>query len=90
MLLYYARIHVLHKLIPQNRIKTADTIRIGGMVIIKRGGGNEGKKQTTVTIGRRKEKHSNISTAHWIVDLGFANYTDKTDYAAATSQRLYN
>ena len=66
--------------------KTADTIRIGGMVIIKRGNGNEGKKQTTVTIGKSKNRYSNISTAHWIVDLGFANYTDKTDYASATSQ----
>ena len=36
--------------------KAADTIRIGGMVIIKRGNGNEGKKQTTVTIGKRKEQ----------------------------------
>ncbi len=65
--------------------KTADTIRIGGMIIIKRGNGSETKKQTTVTIGRRKHKYSNISTANWIVDLGFTNYTDKTDYTSATS-----
>jgi len=66
---------------------TADTIRIGGMVIIKRGGGNENKRQTTVTLGnRRKKQHSNISTAHWVVDLGFANYDDKTNYSSATSQ----
>ena len=66
---------------------TADTIRIGGMVIIKRGNGNDGRNHTTVTLGnRKKNKRSNISTAHWIVDLGFANYSDKTVYASATSQ----
>src|ERR1044072_2766847 len=64
--------------------KTADTIRIGGMIIIKRGG-TEGSGRT-ITLSRRKKKHSNISTAHWIVDLGFANYIDKTDYGAVTSQ----
>ena len=66
---------------------TADTIRIGGMVIIKRGNSDDGKKHTSITLGNKKQKkHSNISTAQWIVDLGFANYIDKTDYSAATSQ----
>ena len=52
---------------------TGDTIRIGGMVIIKRSDGNDGRNHTTITLGnRKKKKHSNISTAHWIVDLGFA------------------
>jgi hypothetical protein len=65
----------------------ADTIRIGGMVIIKKGDGEVEKKQTTITIGnRRRNRLSNISTAHWIADLGFANYIDNTDYAAAASQ----
>ena len=68
--------------------KGSDTIRIGGMVIIKRGDGNEGRRHATITIGnRKKRKHSNISTAHWILDLGFANYTDKTDYAAAMARK---
>jgi hypothetical protein len=66
---------------------TADTIRIGGMVIIKRGNGNDGRNHTTITLGnKKKRKHSNISTAQWIVDLGFANYIDKTDYTDATAQ----
>src|SRR5688500_6749419 len=65
---------------------TADTIRIGGMVIIKKGDRDDGRKHTKITIGNKKKKHSNISTTHWIVDLGFANYIDKTDYAAVTSQ----
>ena len=77
------------KVLPTDTTKlprTADTIRIGGMIIIKRGG-NENKKQTTITIGnKRKQRHSNISTASWIVDLGFSNYSDETNYASATTE----
>lgn len=70
-----------------NMPKSADTIRIGGMVIIKKGSGTNDKKQTTVTLGnKRKQKYSNISTANWIIDFGFTNFTDKTDYQAAASQ----
>lgn len=61
-----------------------DTIRVGGMIIIKKSNGNE--RPNTITIGRRKPRHSNISTANWIIDIGFANYVDKTDYTAATLQ----
>jgi hypothetical protein len=65
--------------------KKNDTIRIGGMIILKKGEPND-KKRITVTVGnRRKQKNSNISTASWIVDLGFANWTDKTNYAPATT-----
>lgn len=67
--------------------KAADTIRIGGMVIIKKGDGEVSKKRTIITIGNKKrQRHSNVSTAHWIIDLGFANYNDKTNYTAVTSQ----
>ena len=34
---------------------------------------------------RRKQGSSNISTASWIIDLGFANWVDKTNYASATA-----
>jgi len=64
--------------------RNADTIRIGGMIIIRRGE-NANKRQTTVTIGNRKPKNSNISTANFVIDLGFANYSDKTDYTSATT-----
>ena len=63
-----------------------DTIHVGNMMIIKRNDPGE-KKQTTVQIGNRKNhKQSNVNTSDLILDLGFANWTDKTDYAAATSQ----
>ena len=63
-----------------------DTIRIGGMVIIKKDSPDQ-HRQTTVNIGNHeRHTHSNVSTAQFIVDLGFANWNDKTDYTSATSQ----
>ncbi len=63
--------------------KKNDTIRIGGMIILKKGDKNE--KRVTVTVGNRNyNKKSNINTASFIVDLGFANWVDKTNYANAT------
>lgn len=65
--------------------RKSDTIRIGGMIILKKGDAKD-KKRVTVTVGdSRYEKKSNISTASWVIDLGFANWTDKTNYATATS-----
>ncbi len=57
-----------------------DTVRIGGMIILKRGNPNDNKR-VTVTVGNRKrEDHSNVSTSSFVFDLGFANWTDKTNY----------
>ncbi|MGN6248830.1 MAG: outer membrane beta-barrel protein [Ginsengibacter sp.] len=68
----------------QSGTKT-DTVRIGGMVIIKKGHPND-QKRVTVTVGnRRNENHSDISTSSFVFDLGFSNWTDKTNYTAATA-----
>ncbi len=65
--------------------RKSDTIRIGGMIILKKGEPNE-KKRVTVTVGnRRHEKSSNINTSSFIIDLGFSNWVDKTNYASATT-----
>ena len=65
--------------------KQNDTIRIGGMIILKKGDTSH-IKRVSVTLGnRRKQKNSNISTASFILDLGFANWIDKTNYTAATA-----
>lgn len=65
-----------------------DTIRVGGMIIVKKGKGNKGA-ELTIRSGKGrdevKRKKSNISTNWWIVDLGFANYNDQTNYANAGS-----
>lgn len=71
-----------------------DTIRIGGLIIIK-----DGKENTQSDEGeylrirkRRQERHdykpSNTSTNWIILDLGFSNFTDKTNYASASAQQF--
>ncbi len=59
-----------------------DTIRIGGMIILKKGTPANEKKRVTVTVGNNKKykENSNISTSSFIIDIGFANWTDKTNY----------
>jgi len=63
----------------------ADTIRVGGMIIIKEGKGKEGEKNNTnvVISNHHKTKSSNLSTNWVIFDFGFSNFNDHTDYAAA-------
>ena len=57
-----------------------DTIKVGGMIIIKK----KSDHNQDVNIQKRKDQgHSKISTNWWIIDIGFANYTDNTNYAAA-------
>ena len=62
-----------------------DTIRIGGMIILKNK--TEGDKRVVVTVGNnRKEKENRlISTHSWLFDIGFSNWTDNTNYAEATA-----
>jgi hypothetical protein len=62
-----------------------DTIRIGGMVIVKKGKKEGGDLSIKVGTDNGKKKRKNVSTNWWIVDLGFANYSDKTNYANAGS-----
>jgi len=71
--------------------KKNDTIRIGGMIILKKDDSTN-RKRVRVTVGnRRKQRNSNVSTASWIIDLGFSNWDDKTNYAsAATSGYIVN
>lgn len=66
----------------------ADTIKIGGMVIIKKDSPDQQRRReaSDTIVHHRNLKHSNVSTAQFIIDLGFANWDDKTNYASATSQ----
>jgi hypothetical protein len=70
-----------------------DTIKIGGMVIIREKGSQPDKeennnKRRRLTISSRKnnDKPSNISTNWWILDLGFSNWVDNSNYASAGTQ----
>jgi len=64
-----------------------DTIRIGGMIIIRKHG-NKDKETVQEKVykirNRRSDKPSNLSTNWWIVDLGFSNYIDNSNYINST------
>ena len=66
-----------------NAEEKADTIRIGGMVIVKKPGKDGGESHDIFISHRKRNRLSNVSTNWWILDLGFANYTDNTNYADA-------
>ena len=65
----------------------ADTIRVGGMIIIKKQGKDEKEsKEITISNRSRHRNNSNVSTNWGIVDLGFSNWNDKTNYSSAEAQ----
>lgn len=65
---------------------TADTIRIGGMVIVRNG---EGAKNRKIELSNRRytqRPKSNLSTNWWIMDFGFSNVDDHTSFSAPQTQ----
>lgn len=58
-----------------------DTIKIGGIVIVKKGKSKDGDVEVNLGGDREKKKKSNVSTNWWILDLGFSNYSDQTNYS---------
>jgi hypothetical protein len=69
-----------------------DTLKIGGMVIIREPGskdedGNQRNRGIHINT-RRKSKPSNVSTNWWIFDIGFSNYDDKTNYSSLAAQAI--
>ncbi len=64
-----------------------DTIKIGSMIIVKKGDSETGNG-TEVKFHHRHYYHysSNVSTNWLIVDLGFANFNDRTNYQSAGAQ----
>jgi hypothetical protein len=68
-----------------------DTIKIGGMIIIRKPGNQNGesKKDRHIIISNNRTHHySNVSTNWFIFDLGFANYNDQTNYTSAAAQQF--
>jgi hypothetical protein len=65
-----------------------DTIKVGGMIIIKKKGHNDGDNSDDhIEVKKyRTKKNSNLSTNWWIFDLGFANLHDQTNYSSAEAQ----
>ena len=66
----------------------ADTITIGSVIIIRKSGGNDTTHNRDVSIAHKKPTLTNVSTNWFIVDLGFANYNDNTNYASAAAQQF--
>ncbi len=64
----------------------ADTVKVGGMIIIRKHG-NEGESKEYKIPKRKYNKPSNLRTNWWIADLGFANYTDNTNYGSIAAQQ---
>ncbi len=69
-----------------NKAPEGDTIRIGGLVIIRKPGSKDRevvRDKEYKMRNRRGDKPSNVSTNWWIIDIGFSNYTDESNYTAA-------
>ncbi len=72
----------------QNNPPANDTIRIGGMIIIRKPGSKEKeiiRDKDYKMHSRRGGKPSNLTTNWWILDLGFANYNDESNYVTAAA-----
>jgi hypothetical protein len=69
-----------------------DTLRIGGLIIVRNGKGNGVDNPNIRVYGRHKYRNdykpANVSTNWCILDLGFSAFTDKTDYSSASAQQF--
>lgn len=67
----------------------SDTIRIGGILIIKKPGSNNReviRGDRTIEIPKRKEEPDNVSINWFVLDLGYSGFSDKTNYSSAEAQ----
>lgn len=70
--------------------KKSDTVRVGSIIIVKDGDGTE---VTAESEGKKvhhkyRRKKSRVSTNWFILDLGFTNHHDKTDYNTSEAQNF--
>lgn len=67
--------------------RSEDTLKIGGIIILKKGDTAE-HKRVVVSVGRRhRVEKSPVRTVSFVFGLGFANWSDNTDYTVATANR---
>ena len=70
--------------------KDNDTIRVGNIIIINRKNPDEKQSGTNISVTKQERREpKNVSTNWLIVDLGFSNYVDRTNYSN-TGGYLYN
>jgi hypothetical protein len=77
---------ILKKEVPEE----SDTIRVGGIIIIKKKG-DDGDNEYKVTPEnksnyKRQYKRENITTNWLIFDVGYSGYNDKTDFSTQEAQ----
>jgi hypothetical protein len=74
--------------------KSTDTVKVGNFIIVKKKNNNSSVSEDRdndrkerngyeYSIIRKSRRRNNISTNWWIMDLGFANMRDNTDFAFA-------
>lgn len=67
-----------------------DTIRIGGITIIRKPGTREREilhdKDYKLHNRKNSDKPANLTINWWIIDLGFSNFSDKTVYSSPAAQ----
>jgi|SRR5882724_3512389 len=71
-----------------NGVNHEDTIKIGSMIIVKKGSPETGNGTEIYIHKRHFYRSSNVSTNWLIVDLGFANFNDRTDYKSVSAQEF--
>ena len=69
----------------KNPDQKTDTIRVGSMTIIRKAS-SEKKREITIS-NRKKTKPTNVKTNWCVVDLGFSNFEDNTNYSSTTAQQ---
>ena len=68
----------------------SDSIQMGNLIIINQPGEKSSSKASNdeedSSRHLRHQRRGNFSSKDWVIDIGFANFTDKTDYAFSNSQ----
>jgi hypothetical protein len=68
-----------------NQSKKEDTIRIGSLIIVKKGDRHYENNNGSDNETKDRRRKQQVSTNWVIIDLGFANYSDKTNYTNAVA-----
>jgi len=71
--------------------ETNDTIRIGGMIIVKKPGSNDreiitGDRTVKIPSRKRESENENVTTNWSILDIGFSGFNDQTNYSSLEAQ----
>ena len=67
--------------------ESGDTIRVGSMIIVKKGSHGNGSYKMYDDGDRHRNYYRKNITTNWLVfDIGYAGYEDKTDYSSDEAQ----